>query len=71
MQQPTLLFRASSAFLPSVAEPVVKSKGKAKPLANDAMGINSILAYLSQQAQEKGGDEPLAVVVVGLTNVCS
>jgi nuclear GTP-binding protein len=67
-QYPTLPFRAASAFLPA-AEPVVKSKGKVKALANDATGASSILAYLSECAQEKEGDEPVAVAVVGLTNV--
>jgi len=69
MQHPTLLFRASSGFLPSAAEPTIKSKGKSKAPANDAIGANSIFAYLSELAKEKGGDEPLTVTVVGLTNV--
>jgi nuclear GTP-binding protein len=68
-QHPTLLFCASSAFLPATAEPAIKSKGKEKALICDAIGANAILAYLSERAQEKDKDEPLAVAVVGLTNV--
>jgi nuclear GTP-binding protein len=67
-QHPTLPFRASSAFLP-VAEPAIKSRGKEKAPVNDAIGASSIFAYLSKCAQEKEGDEPVAVAIVGLTNV--
>ena len=67
-EHPTLPFRASSAFLP-VAEPAIKSKGNEKASVNDAIGASSILAYLSECAQEKEGDEPVTVAIVGLTNV--
>ncbi|KIM83958.1 hypothetical protein PILCRDRAFT_420239 [Piloderma croceum F 1598] len=66
-QHPTLPFRASSAFLP-VTEPAIKSKGKEKAPVNDAIGASSILAYLSECAQEKEGDGTVAVAIVGLTN---
>lgn len=69
-QHPTLLFRASSAFLPTASEVLVKPKGKGKFSTTDATGAKSVLACLSQWAREKEGDKPLAVAVVGLTNVC-
>jgi hypothetical protein len=65
MQHPTFPFRASSAFLPT-AEPSIKSKEKAP--AHDAKGASSVLAHLAEYAKEKD-DKPLAVGIVGLTNV--
>jgi len=52
-----------------VAELAIKSRGKEMVPVNDATGASSILAYLSECAQEKEGDEPVAVAIVGLTNV--
>ncbi|KAI0699854.1 P-loop containing nucleoside triphosphate hydrolase protein [Cytidiella melzeri] len=63
---PTRIFRSASAFLPSI-EPV-PSKGKGKARADDAVGVDSIISLLGQSAEEKSGDKPLAVAVVGLTN---
>jgi hypothetical protein len=65
---PTLLFRSASSLLSAVAEPLVKGKEKANDLDKDALGVDSILECLGQWAQEKGGEQPLTVVVVGLTN---
>ncbi|KZP15119.1 hypothetical protein FIBSPDRAFT_1048353 [Athelia psychrophila] len=68
-QHPTLPFRASTACLPLSPEALANaSKPRAKPSATDAPTADSILAQLSAWAQEKTGDEPLAVAVVGLTN---
>lgn len=69
-QHPTLPFRSSSAFLPAPVEQAVKTKGKGKASLVDALGASSIRTYLSELAKEKDGDEPLAVAVIGLTNVC-
>ncbi|KAH9950048.1 hypothetical protein B0H21DRAFT_21208 [Amylocystis lapponica] len=63
---PTVLFRSASAFLPAPLEPVGKGKGKER--ADDAWGIDSILACLHAWAQEQEGDAPLVVAVVGVTN---
>ncbi|KAI0346977.1 hypothetical protein BDW22DRAFT_1480687 [Trametopsis cervina] len=66
-QHPTLLFRSASAFLP-VIEPVVPSKEKGKARADDALGLDSVLTLLGQWAQEKAGEKPLTVAIVGGTN---
>ena len=70
-EHPTVLFRSGSAFLPSadVALAPVPVKGKGKERADDALGLDSVLSILEKWAGEKTGDEPLAVAVVGLTNV--
>jgi len=46
-----------------------KAKAKAKIPTDDAVGRDSVLACLAQWAKEKKGSEPLAVAVVGVTNV--
>ena len=66
-QHPTVVFRSSSAFLPIIPEPVGKGKGKER--ADDAWGVDAVRKILSKWAQEKEGDSPLAVAVVGVTNV--
>ncbi|KAI0352721.1 P-loop containing nucleoside triphosphate hydrolase protein [Trametes cingulata] len=65
---PTVLFRSASACLPAPAESV---KGKGKERADDAWGLDNLLALLKQWAQEKktDDDKPLTVAVVGVTNV--
>ncbi|KAF5320667.1 hypothetical protein D9619_001196 [Psilocybe cf. subviscida] len=73
-EQPTLLFRAASAFLPeqpTLLDPLLKKgKGKApKPKTDDAVGAEAVRACLARWAKEKKGDEPLAVAIVGVTNV--
>ncbi|KAF9474929.1 hypothetical protein BDN70DRAFT_884317 [Pholiota conissans] len=73
-QHPTLFFRSATAFLPEQSVQAVpkikKGKGKAPKIpTSDAMGADSILTCLSHWAKEKKGDEPLAVAVVGVTNV--
>ncbi|KAI0269301.1 hypothetical protein BC834DRAFT_820466 [Gloeopeniophorella convolvens] len=69
-EHPTLLFRAASAFLPPVVtlDPAKKGKGKDKAPADDAWGLEAVSSLLRQWAQEKQGDTPLQVAVVGLTN---
>lgn len=47
------------------------AKGKGKARADDALGLDSVLSLFGQWAQEKSGDEPLVVAVVGFTNVRS
>ncbi|KAF7330775.1 Guanine nucleotide-binding protein-like 3 [Mycena venus] len=68
---PTLPFRAASAFLPAGPEPAVKEKGKgkAKAPAEDATGADLVLERLGEWAEQKEGDKPLCVAVVGFTNV--
>lgn len=61
-----MLFRSASASLPAPAESV---KGKAKERVDDAWGLDATLAVLQQWANEKKGDSPLTVAVVGVTNV--
>ncbi|KAJ7762824.1 hypothetical protein DFH07DRAFT_405096 [Mycena maculata] len=69
----TLPFRAASAFLPAGPElldkTIVKGKGKGKARADDALGADTILARLGEWAEQKTGDEPLCVAVIGVTNV--
>ncbi|EIW62162.1 P-loop containing nucleoside triphosphate hydrolase protein [Trametes versicolor FP-101664 SS1] len=65
-EHPTVLFRSASASLPAPAESV---KGKAKERVDDAWGLDATLAVLQQWANEKKGDSPLTVAVVGVTNV--
>ncbi len=66
-QHPTLLFRSSSAFLPSVEPLSTKDKGKER--ADNALGLDPVLSLLGEWAQEKTSDEPLLVAVIGVTNV--
>lgn len=66
-QHPTAVFRSASAFLPTVPESAGKGKGKER--ADDAWGVDSIRKVVGKWAQEKEGDSPLAVAVVGVTNV--
>ncbi|KAG6833597.1 hypothetical protein H0H87_004224 [Tephrocybe sp. NHM501043] len=68
---PTVLFRSAFAFLPSGPEQIVKAKGKGKAKArfDDGLGVDSILACLGHWAKAKKGNKPLAVAVVGVTNV--
>jgi nuclear GTP-binding protein len=46
-----------------------KGKGKAKVPADDGLGVDSVLAYLGERARAKNDDKPLAVAILGLTNV--
>jgi len=41
-----------------------------KALLNDAVGVDTLLSYLSGVAKEGRDGEPLKVAVVGLANVC-
>ena len=66
-QHPTVLFRASSAFMPATEPSPAKGKGKER--ADDALGASSVIAALEKFASEKSADEPLVVAVVGSTNV--
>ena len=50
-------------------EPRVKGKGKGKERADDAWGVDAVRRILGKWAQEKESDSPLAVAVVGVTNV--
>lgn len=73
-EQPTLLFRAASAFLPEQPTPLdpllKKGKGKApKPKTNDATGAEAVRSWIAHWAKQKKGDEPLAVAIIGVTNV--
>lgn len=78
-QHPTLLFRSASAFLPegfvpqsaATSMPASKGKAKARHLPSDAQGSQSVIKFLTHWAKEKTNNksEPLAVAVVGLTNV--
>lgn len=47
----------------------IQSKGKAKAPADDGLGVDSIHAYLGERARAKSDGKPLAVAVIGLTNV--
>lgn len=71
---PTLLFRSATACLPVSSADAVnikgKGKGKERERADDAWGLDAVVALLRSWAENKqGGDAPLAVAVVGLTNV--
>ncbi|KAG6918214.1 hypothetical protein DXG01_015807 [Tephrocybe rancida] len=70
-QHPTVLFRSAAAFLPSSPESSVKVKGKGKAKArfDDGLGVDSVYTCLGQWAKAKKGGKPLAVAVVGVTNV--
>ncbi|KAF5393690.1 hypothetical protein D9757_000369 [Collybiopsis confluens] len=69
-QHPTFPFRSASPFVPgnSLTPTESKGKGKGKDVLDDALGVDPILACLNRWANEKTGDEPLAVAVVGVTN---
>jgi nuclear GTP-binding protein len=70
-EQPTLLFRSASAFLPeeqSSQNLPSTRKGKAKVPVDDALGAESIISCLCEWAKTKD-DEKLTVAVVGLANV--
>ncbi|KAI0285084.1 hypothetical protein BGY98DRAFT_1093202 [Russula aff. rugulosa BPL654] len=69
LEHPTLLSRAASSFLPSpVAHDPTKGKGKRKEPSDDAWGLEAVSHLLRHWAQEKTGEGPLHVAVVGLTN---
>ncbi|KDR74391.1 hypothetical protein GALMADRAFT_250307 [Galerina marginata CBS 339.88] len=71
-QHPTVLFRSATCFLPAPSTPepqIKKGKGKSKVPVDDALGADSLLACFAHLAREKKGDEPLAVAVIGVTNV--
>ncbi|KAJ6510235.1 GTP-binding protein [Mycena vitilis] len=69
-QHPTLPFTVASAFLPAGPELIKpKGKGKAKVSAENATGVDSVLECLGEWANQKKGDMPLCVAVVGFTNV--
>ena len=69
-EHPTLLFRAASSFLPPVVKQgPAKGKGKEKEPSDDAWGLDAVYTLLGRWADEKAGDGPLHVAVVGLTNV--
>ncbi|KAJ7499328.1 GTP-binding protein [Mycena latifolia] len=70
-QYPTLTFRSASSFLPAGPELVIKEKGKgkAKVSSDNALGADSVLECLGEWAEQKEGDKPLCVAVVGFTNV--
>jgi nuclear GTP-binding protein len=69
-EHPTLLFRVASSFLaPTVTHDPKKGKGKSKEPSDDAWGLDAVSQLLEHWAQEKTGDGPLHVAVVGLTNV--
>ena len=71
-EHPTLLFRVASSFLaPTVTHDPKKGKGKSKEPSDDAWGLDAVSQMLGHWAQEKTGDGPLHVAVVGLTNVRS
>ncbi|KAH9963235.1 P-loop containing nucleoside triphosphate hydrolase protein [Russula dissimulans] len=68
-EHPTLLFRVASAFLPpAITHDATKGKVKGKEPPDDAWGLNAVSTLLGLWAQEKTGDGPLHVAVVGLTN---
>lgn len=69
-EHPTLLFRVASSFLPpAVTHDSTKGKAKNKEPSDDAWGLDAVSQLLGHWAQEKAGDGPLHVAVVGLTNV--
>ncbi|KAI0002941.1 hypothetical protein BJV74DRAFT_561280 [Russula compacta] len=68
-EHPTLLFRVASSFLPpAVTHDLTKGKGTSKERLDDAWGLDAVSELLGHWAQEKMGDGPLHVAVVGLTN---
>ncbi|KAJ7781657.1 GTP-binding protein [Mycena metata] len=70
---PTVPFRAASSFLPAGPELIIKEKGKgkakAKASSSNALGADGVLERLGEWAEQKEGDKPLSVAVVGFTNV--
>ena len=67
-EYPTFLFRSASAFLASDAPPVpVPSKGKGKARADDALGLDTVIAALEKFTGEQ--ESPLVIAVTGVTNV--
>ncbi|KAI0723530.1 hypothetical protein C8Q76DRAFT_723215 [Earliella scabrosa] len=66
---PTVLFRSASACLPVLSADSGKGKGKERERADDAWGLDAASALFRSLAEQKQGDEPLAVAVVGVTNV--
>jgi nuclear GTP-binding protein len=72
LEHPTLLYRAASSFLPPpAAHDPTKGKGKRIEPSDDAWGLDAISNLLGHWAQEKTGEGPLHVAVVGLANVRS
>jgi len=67
-EQPTLLFRSASAFLPQEQSSSPTKKGKAKLPVDNALGAESIISCLFEWAKTKN-DENFTVAVVGLANV--
>ncbi|KAK0206063.1 GTP-binding protein [Desarmillaria ectypa] len=65
-QQPTVLFRSASAFIPDGVQCHKQEKGKGKLSADNAIGVDALLKALLPWAK---GDEPLVVAVAGFTNV--
>lgn len=73
-EQPTLLFRSASIFLPEgqTSQPSPqpkKARGKAEAPVNGAVGADLILSCLSEWAKQIGHDEPLTVAILGVANV--
>ncbi|KAF9028324.1 hypothetical protein BDZ89DRAFT_769840 [Hymenopellis radicata] len=68
-EHPTVLFRSASAFVPAEVECSKLEKGKGKVPLDNAVGVESLLKLLGEASQRKDGDGPLAVAVVGFTNV--
>ena len=66
---PTVLFRSASACLPVPSADVGKGKGKERERADDAWGLDAASALFRSLAEQKQGDEPLTIAVVGVTNV--
>jgi nuclear GTP-binding protein len=46
-----------------------KGKGKVKIPADDALGVDPLLAYIGECARAKNDGKPLTVAVLGLSNV--
>ncbi|KAI0303086.1 GNL3L/Grn1 putative GTPase-domain-containing protein [Russula brevipes] len=68
-EHPTLLFRVASSFLPSASmHDPTKRKGKGKEPSDDAWGSDAVSELLGLWAQEKTGEDPLHVAIVGVTN---
>ncbi|KAI9512703.1 P-loop containing nucleoside triphosphate hydrolase protein [Russula earlei] len=69
-EHPTLLFRvASSCLPPPVTHDPTKGKRRSEAPSDDAWGSDAVSTLLELWAEEKsGGDGPLHVAVVGLTN---
>ncbi len=68
-EHPTVLFRSASAFVPAEVECRKLEKGKGKVPLDNAVGVESLIKLLGEASQKKNGDGPLAVAVVGFTNV--